>query len=130
MDLLVLKTVHVACVGLSYILFFVRGMWMMRDSPLLEQRWVRVVPHVVDTTLLVSAIAMAVMIRQYPFVGGWLTAKVVALIVYIGLGVVALRGGKTRRTRIAAWIAAQTVFFYIVAVAVTRSVIPWSVYLQ
>ena len=126
MDFLLLKTVHVACVGLSYILFFVRGVWMMRDSPMLRQRWVRVVPHLIDTALLASAVAMAVMIGQYPFVAGWLTAKVVALVLYIGLGMVALKHGKTPRVRIAAWITAQVVFFYIVAVALARDPLPWS----
>jgi uncharacterized membrane protein SirB2 len=128
MDFIVLKAVHVICVVASYILFFVRGVWMMSDSPRLRQHWVRVVPHLIDTALLASAVTMAVMIRQYPFVAGWLTAKVVALVVYIGLGVVALRAGKTRRMRIAAWILAQMVFAYIVAVAITRSVTPWSAY--
>jgi uncharacterized membrane protein SirB2 len=65
------------------------------------------------------------MSRQYPFVAGWLTAKVVALVVYIGLGMVALRRGRSRRARITAWIAAQAVFLYIVAVALARSPLPF-----
>lgn len=126
MDYLSLKTVHVSCVVASYALFFARGVWMIRASPVLAARWVKVLPHVVDTVLLGSAIAMAVVIRQYPFTAGWLTAKLVALVVYIGLGMVALKYGATRRTRIVAWVAAQAVFFYIVAVALTRRPVPWS----
>ena len=99
---------------------------MIRESPLLHRRWVKVAPHVVDTALLASAIAMAVMIRQYPFVAGWLTAKLLALVCYIGLGMIALKRGKTRRVRVIAWIGAQAVFFYIVAVAVTRNPLPWT----
>jgi uncharacterized membrane protein SirB2 len=99
---------------------------MMRDSPLSGYRWVRVAPHVVDTALLASAIAMAVMARQYPFVAGWLTAKLLALAGYIGLGMIALKRGKTRRVRVIAWIGAQALFFYIVAVAVTRNPLPWT----
>lgn len=114
-----------ACVATSYTLFFVRGVWMMRDSALLNARWVNIVPHGVDTLLLASAVAMVVMIRQYPFVAPWITAKVTALIVYIVLGTIALKRGKTRRVRIAAWLAAQAVFFYIVAVALTRNPWPW-----
>ena len=72
-----LKITHVSCVALSYTLFVARGVWMLRGSSLLQQRWVKIVPHVVDTVLLASAIAMAVMIRQYPFIAPWLTAKVV-----------------------------------------------------
>ncbi len=98
---------------------------MMRGSALLQRRWVRFVPHVVDTDLLATPIAMAVLIRQYPFVTPWLTAKLLALLVYIGPGTIALKRGKSRHTRIAAWVAAQLVFFYIVAVALTRSALPW-----
>ncbi|MGE0559225.1 MAG: SirB2 family protein [Burkholderiales bacterium] len=125
-DYQVLKLVHVSCVAVSYALFVLRGAWMIRESPLLGRRWVRVVPHVVDTMLLASAVAMAVTIRQYPFVAGWLTAKLLALACYIGLGMIALKRGRTRRIRIAAWMAAQAVFFYIVAVAMTRSPLPWT----
>jgi uncharacterized membrane protein SirB2 len=125
MDYLSLKITHVSCVALSYVLFVARGVWMLRGSALLQQRWVKIVPHVVDTVLLASAIAMAVMIRQYPFTAPWLTAKVLGLITYIALGSVALKRGKSQQTRIAAWVAAQVVFLYIVAVALTRDPIPW-----
>ena len=121
MDYIVLKQLHVACAALSFIGFFVRGIWMIRGSAMLERRWVRIVPHVNDTVLLASAIVIAVMSRQYPFVQGWLTAKLLALVLYIGLGMLALRPGQVRPQRIAAWVAAQVVFIYIVAVAVTRS---------
>jgi uncharacterized membrane protein SirB2 len=87
---------------------------------------VRVVPHLNDTLLLAAAIWMTVVIHQYPGTHAWLTAKVAGLLVYIALGMVALKRGKTRRVRIAAWVAAQAVFFYIVAVALTRSVWPLS----
>lgn len=113
------------CVATSYTLFVARGVWMIRGSPWLARRWVSVVPHLVDTLLLASAVTMAVMLRQYPFVSGWLTAKVLALSCYIGLGMIALRFGRGRSVRLTAWVAAQAVFFYIVAVAMTRNPLPW-----
>ena len=90
----------------------------------MRRRWVRVVPHVVDTVLLASAVALAWMSHQYPLVQPWLTAKVAGLLVYIGLGMVALRFGRSRRVRLGAWLAAIAVFAYIVAVAVTRHPLP------
>ena len=126
MDYLTLKSLHVGCVVVSYALFLLRGIWMMRRPERLRLRWVRTLPHVVDTALLGSAVAMALMIRQYPFVAGWLTAKLLALLLYIVLGSIALKRGRTRNQRIAAWFAAQAVFFYIVAVALTRSPLPWT----
>ena len=125
MDYVAIKFVHVGCVTISYALFFIRGIWMMRDSSALQRRWVKIAPHLVDTLLLASAIALAVMSRQYPLVEDWLTAKVAGLLIYVGLGTFALKRGKTRRMRVVAWLAAQAVFFYIVAVAVTRQPLPW-----
>lgn len=119
-----IKLLHVTCVVASYALFLLRGVWMVQGSALLQSRAARIVPHVVDTVLLASAIALAVISRQYPWANDWLAAKVAALVIYIGLGTVALKRGKTRRTRIAAWLAAQAVFFYIVAVALTRRPLP------
>lgn len=127
MDYLALKALHVSCVATSYALFMLRGLWMIYRPQWLQPRWVRVLPHVVDTVLLGSAIAMALMIRQYPLVAGWLTAKLLALLLYIVLGSVALKRGRTRKQRVAAWLAAQAVFFYIVAVALTRNPLPWTV---
>ena len=127
MDYVALKSVHVSSVVASYVLFFTRGIWMMRTPHLLARRWVRIVPHVVDTILLASAIALAVTIHQYPLVAGWLTAKVIGLVVYIVLGTIALKRGRSRRARVTAWLAAQAVFAYIVAVAVSHSPAPWNV---
>jgi uncharacterized membrane protein SirB2 len=122
----VLKFTHVAAVIASFSLFFLRGLWMMNASQKLQQRWVRIVPHVIDTILLASAVAMAVLTTQYPFVQPWLTAKVIGLLFYIMLGMLAIRYGRTRQQRILAWLAALAVFAYIVAVAVARDPTPWT----
>ncbi len=116
-----LKMMHVGSIIVSYLLFFLRGIWLMQDSEQLRQRWVKVLPHVVDTILLISAVALAMIIQQSPFSDSWLTAKVIGLLFYIGLGMIAMRFGKTRRIKIIAWMTAQCVFIYIVLVALTKS---------
>jgi len=120
-----IRDIHVTCVILTFALFFLRGIWMISDLELLQRRWVKRLPPVIDTVLLASAITLTVKIRQYPFVNDWLTAKVVALPVYIGLGMLALTYGRTRRIRIASWIAAQLCFLYIVSVALTKQPLPF-----
>lgn len=119
-----IKLVHMSCAALSFSLFFMRGMWMLRAPEILQLRWVRVVPHVIDVVLLGSAVTLAVLSRQYPGVENWLGAKVAALLAYIALGMVALKRGRTRGVRTAAWLAALAVFGYIVAVARTRDAWP------
>jgi uncharacterized membrane protein SirB2 len=124
-DYATVKALHVGCVIITFTLFFLRGIWMMTGSPLLRQRWVRIVPHVNDTVLLAAAVTLAVMLKQYPLTDAWLTAKVIGLVVYIVLGTLAMKPQRPRRLRIAMWLAAQGVFFYIVAVALTHSALPW-----
>ena len=115
-----IKYVHVGCVVLSGIGFLVRGIWMITASPLLEHSGTRWLPHVVDSVLLLSAVALALMLHQYPFRDPWLTAKVLGLLCYIGLGTVALRRGRNRQQRLVAWLAALGVYLYIVSVAVIK----------
>ncbi len=117
---LAVKYVHVISVVLSLTGFFLRGILMMRDSPLLGARWVRVLPHINDTVLLIAALSLAAMSGQYPFVVDWVTAKVFGIIAYIILGALALREASTRRSRIACWLASMAVFGWIVSVALTR----------
>ena len=120
-----LKQLHLTTIAITLALFVLRGIWMMAASPRLQARWVRIVPHVNDTLLLTSGIILAVLLRQYPLVHGWLTAKFFALILYIVLGTYALKRGKTKGQCIAAWIAALLVFGYMVAVAITHNPAPF-----
>jgi uncharacterized membrane protein SirB2 len=120
MSYLLLKHLHVTFVVISITGFFLRGIWMLTDSPLLDRRWVRVVPHVNDTLLLAAAIGLSVVQQQYPFVHGWVTAKVLGLLAYIGFGLFALRRGRSKRVRAGFWLAAMICFAYIVSVALTK----------
>ncbi len=123
-DYLALKHFHMGCAALSGSLFLLRGYWMLRAPARLQLRWVRSAPHLIDPLLLASAVTLALRSAQYPFVQGWLTAKVLALLLYIVLGTVALKRGRTRPIRIAAFGAALATFGYIVAVAVTKHPLP------
>jgi uncharacterized membrane protein SirB2 len=122
---LLVKYVHVGSVVLSIAGFIARGALMLAGSPLLQARFVRVAPHVVDTVLLASAAWLALMLQQYPFVHGWLTAKVLGLLAYIVLGTVALRRGRTKGVRAAALAGALLAAAYVVAVALTRHPLPF-----
>lgn len=121
MSYLALKHLHVTCVVLSGLGFLVRGSLMCRASPWLTQRLTRTLPHIVDSVLLGSAIAMAVISSQYPFAQPWLTAKLGGLLAYIGLGTMALKRGRTLAIRRRFFVLALLSYAYIVGVALTRS---------
>lgn len=123
MSYLALKHLHVTCVVLSGLGFVLRGHWMLADSPLRQHRLTRILPHLVDTLLLGSALTMAWMSGQYPFVNGWLTAKFFGLLAYILLGMMALKRGRTKAIRARFFALAVLAYAYIVSVALTRN--PW-----
>lgn len=116
-----LKVVHVSCAFLSIAGFTLRGYWMIVEDPRLRSRFTRVLPHLLDTLLLGSAIAMLLVWQANPLAIGWLSAKIAALLLYIGLGMVAFRFGRTRTVRIAAFAMALLTAVYIVTVAYTKS---------
>lgn len=117
---------HVGCVIASGSLFFTRGCMMLAGLPAANHVVLRRVSVVIDSLLLVAAIALTTIIHQYPFVQAWLTVKVVLLVVYIVLGVFALRRGRTRAIRAACFFAAMAVFLFIVSVA--RAHNPWGIF--
>jgi uncharacterized membrane protein SirB2 len=116
-----LKLVHVSCAVLSISGFALRGCWMLTDNPLLGHRLARVLPHIIDTLLLGTAVGMLLIWRTSPLALDWLIAKIVALLLYIGLGMVAFRFGKSRSQRAGAFVLALLTAAYIVSVAYTKS---------
>ena len=116
-----LKTLHVCCALLSVAGFALRGYWVLEANPLRSAWLVRVLPHVVDTLLLGSAVGMLVIWNVSPLALSWVSAKIIALLVYIGLGLVVMRFAKTRRGQAMAYAAALCTAAYIISVALTHS---------
>lgn len=118
-----LKLVHVTCAFTSIAGFGLRGYWMARKNPLLEHRAAKMFPHIIDTLLLGSALWMLLLLHLSPLQQPWLIAKIAALVVYIALGMVALRFGRTQKVRVGAYVLALLTAAYIISVAYSKS--PW-----
>ena len=121
MDYVALKTIHMTAVGLSVTGFFGRGIGTLAGARWVRSRVAKTLPHLVDSVLLLSAIALAWLLRLDPLSTPWLMAKIVGLLVYIVLGMVALRPGRPLPVRATAWALALLTFGYIVSVAITKN---------
>lgn len=121
---------HVGCVVLSGSLFSARALLRVANRPLANHRALRILSYVIDTTLLVAAILLTLILHQYPFVNGWLTTKVLLLILYIALGTIALRRASSTAGRVLATLAALAVFSYIIGVAVQHQPEGWLLLLR
>ena len=115
-----IKFVHVLCVVMSGSLFTLRGLLMLTGSALANHAGLRLLSYAIDTTLLTAALMLVSILHQYPFVHAWLTLKVLLLVLYIVLGVFALRRGRTRAARAGYFVAALVVFGFIASVAHTH----------
>jgi len=123
--MIAVKYLHVALVLLTFMSFSSRVYWMYVDSSLLQNRAVKIVPHVIDTLLLLSGLAMAIMYYGAFYRQPWLLLKLLCVVIYIILGMVALKSGKTRAIRLTAATGAWLVFFYIIYIAWKNAVIPF-----
>lgn len=120
MDYAAVKIIHQGAVVISIAGFFARGLGALRGARWVRERAARSLPHVVDTVLLASAIALAWMLRLSPLDAPWLLAKIIGLVLYIALGMLALKPGRPEPVRVTAFVAALVTFVYIVSVAVSK----------
>lgn len=119
------KLVHISSAVLSVSGFTLRVFWMLTDSVLLTHRVTRIAPHVVDSVLLLSGIGLVWILRLQVSAQPWLLVKLPAVLLYILLGMIALRRGRTRRARASAYVLALATFCYIAGVALSKSVLSW-----
>tara|TARA_R110002110_G_scaffold95455_1_gene246459 strand:- start:22682 stop:23077 length:396 start_codon:yes stop_codon:yes gene_type:complete len=125
----VLLTIHVSCAFISISGFMLRYYWKIKHPALLRHRLVKVLPHVIDTLFLLSAIGLLSVLSFGLLNQGWLMHKIGLLAVYIVLGMIALGNKYTKRRRLIAFIAAVLVFIYILGIAFTKTALSWLLYL-
>lgn len=121
MSYLALRHLHITCATLSILLFALRGGMQLAGVDWRRWKILRIAPHINDTILLTAAISLSVISHQYPWVFPWIGAKIVALLVYIGLGTMALKPEILSTRRAAYFAGALLTVGYIVCVAISRS---------
>lgn len=124
MNYLLIKHLHVTAAILSILFFVVRAYWSVTENGVLQKKFVKITPHVIDTVLLVCAILLSMMLGPAA-AQPWVLTKIVLLIVYIGVGTIAIKRGRTPRSRAIAAVIAVAVFFYIVGVALKHHPASW-----
>lgn len=115
-----LKNIHITCVLLSISGFLLRAWWRFYAPHRLQAKLVKILPHMIDTLLLASAIGLSLILQQYPLVHHWLTAKVVLLLVYIFAGAITLKTRFDRQVSLFAFLIAVSSFATIVFTALSH----------
>lgn len=116
----IIKTIHVSLALLSFSGFVVRGFLIFFDSSLVRTFWVKRLPHLIDTVLLLSGLTLVIILGISPVEHTWLAVKLVALIFYIAFGLIAFRFAKNNFLRIVSWLTAIAIFLFIAATAMSK----------
>lgn len=119
-----LLMLHKLAVLFSIIGFFGRGIGHIFNQQWVTKKPVKILPHVIDTLLIVSALGI-VWVTGFQFSDPWILAKIIGVLVYVGLGLMAFRFAKTRAQKALYWLLALAVLFYLVAVAMQKQVWPF-----
>lgn len=124
MNYFFIKQLHMSAAVLSILFFVVRAYWSVTSSGLLQRKFVKIAPHVIDTVLLVCGVILAGMLGAAAM-QPWILTKIVLLVLYIGVGTVAIKRGKTATTRGVAAVIAVGIFAYIIGVAIHHDPLSW-----
>lgn len=120
-----LKHLHLTCITLSLILFVTRFYWRKQNPSMLQKKWVKILPHTIDSILLASAIGMAIIASINPLEQTWLAAKILALLAYIFAGTFAIKRASSPQAQNLSFVLALICFAYILMVALSKQVLPW-----
>lgn len=118
-----LKHIHTLLAFTTIIFFFIRGFWLFMESDMIQKKWVRISPHVIDTSLLLLGLVLAGMIKLSPAQNPWFTEKMIAVVIYIFLGIMTFRlfrKGK-KSAAIVCFILAAACFGYVLTMAFTKN---------
>lgn len=100
------KHLHLTAVALSLLFLTLQVIAHIFDTKMKDAKWLKVLPHIIHTVLIVTAIGLCISISQYPFIHDWVTSKLIGLVAYILLAVLAVKWARTNAMRIFAFIGA------------------------
>ncbi len=100
------KHLHLTAIALSLLFLILQVVTQVMDSKMKDAKWLKVLPHIINTVLIITAVGLCVTLAQYPFVHDWVTSKLIGLVAYVLLAIVAVKWARTNAMRVFALIGA------------------------
>ena len=121
-----IREVHILAAVLSGSLFALRG-----ACALAGMRWPRAAPvrylsYFIDSTLLTAALMLVTILPAPMFANHWLTVKLCFVVLYIALGIAAMRA-RRRGMQAGFYVAALLAFALVVGIARAHHPLGWFV---
>jgi uncharacterized membrane protein SirB2 len=115
-----IKLVHVTAAITSGSLFLLRGIAANWGGSWAMARPVRYLSYSIDIVLLSAGLLLLTILPSAVYSNGWLALKLALLVVYIGLGMLALKRGRTANIRRGCFLAAIAVYLCVFLIARTH----------
>lgn len=115
-----IKILHLTFVLLSIASFVGRVFLAEKHPEMLEQKWIKIGPHIINSLLLITGITLVFQGQWLSGQYGWIIAKIIVLLGYVGLGMVAIKRQGDLRWK--AFAGAVACFTYIVVVAASKNI--------
>tara|TARA_R110002167_G_scaffold247863_2_gene453754 strand:+ start:128629 stop:129021 length:393 start_codon:yes stop_codon:yes gene_type:complete len=115
-----IKNLHIMLALVSVALFAYRWLRSICTSTGFKPKHLKVLTHFNDTLLLLTGVVLVALLQMNVADQAWLIAKLIALVVYIGLGVLAIKCHH-RGQKLLAGTAALLVFSYIVGASMSHA---------
>ncbi len=115
------KHLHMTLAAISVALFTLRFVWLLRHSVMLERKWVKITPHIIDALLITVGIAMAVKLLINPMEQLWLAEKLLALAAYIFTAFYTLKLARNRTMQFIGYFGAIGWILLVVRLAMTKT---------
>lgn len=120
-----IKQFHILLALLSGAIFALRGAFALAGMHWPQALPVKWLSYTIDTCLLTAALMLLTILPWAMFGNGWLLTKIVLIVVYVVLGVFAMRPGRRQRTRALCYAAALLVFAGIYGIARVHHPLGW-----
>ena len=118
---MIFKHLHMTVALMSVLLFTLRFVWTLKSSQQLDKKWVKILPHVVDTFLLLLGLVLMMKLALNPFEQMWLGEKLLAVVAYIFTGYYTLKLAKKRMLQVIGYLGAVGWLILVVKLAATKT---------
>ncbi len=115
-----MKHLHMTLAIISVVFFVLRFAWTLKESQMLQKKWVKISPHIVDTFLLLIGVVMAIKLAINPMEQLWLAEKILAIVAYILTGFYTLKLARTRTMQIFGFLGTVGWVLLVFKVAATK----------
>jgi uncharacterized membrane protein SirB2 len=115
------KHLHLTALGLSVVMLTLQFIGHTFDMKFKDAKWLKIVPHIVYTILLGSAIGLCIVLNQYPFVDAWVTSKLIGLVLYVLMATLIVKWARNNAMRVVGYIGALTWLLITMQVAFSKT---------